>query len=81
MAGALRRVRAVRPTWYEGQREWTVSAGDLIQRTRCIKCHKALPEGHFKYCGRLCAQSHFKQMENLRNGNEDTVIAMVTWTL
>lgn len=81
VAGALRRVRAVRPTWPEGQPEHVIAAGTLIQRTRCIKCHGPLPEGHFKYCGRLCAQSHFKQMENLRDGNEDTVIRMVTWTL
>lgn len=79
--GALRRVRAVRPGWYEGQREWTVSAGDLIQRTRCVKCHKPLPEGHFKYCGRLCANSHHKQMENLRDGNEATVVRVATWSI
>lgn len=79
--GALRRIRAVRPSWYEGQPEHTVQGGTLVARTRCIKCHNPLPEGHHKYCGRLCANAHFKQMENLRSGSEETVVHMVTWTL
>lgn len=79
--GALRRVRAVRPSWYEGQPEHTIQAGTLIERTRCIRCHNPLPEGHHKYCGRLCANAHFKQMENLRNGSEETVVRVVTWNL
>lgn len=81
VAAALRRVRAVRPTWYEGQPEHVIAAGMLIERTRCVKCHKPLPEGNFKYCSRLCGQAHAKRAETLRNANEDRAIwAAIHWT-
>ncbi len=52
---AFRRVRANRPTWEEGQPEWVIHEGLLIERTRCANCHKPLPEGHYKYCSKLCS--------------------------
>ncbi|MBL0934244.1 MAG: hypothetical protein IBJ07_05795 [Rhizobiaceae bacterium] len=56
---ALNRIGARRPTWAEGQPEYVQNgAGALIERTRCIRCHKPLPEGHFKFCSFLCGQSH-----------------------
>ena len=54
MAEVFRRVGAERPDWYEGQPEWTIKAGTLIARTRCVRCHGPLPEGHFKFCSRIC---------------------------
>jgi hypothetical protein len=78
VADALRRVRAVRPTWNEGQREWTIQAGIMIERTRCIKCHKPLPEGHHKFCSRLCGDAHQHRMALLRKGNEDTALRIAT---
>jgi hypothetical protein len=54
LAAAFRRVGASRPSWNEGQLEWTIEAGTLIERTRCVHCHKPLPEGHFKFCGEIC---------------------------
>lgn len=71
---ALRRVRAVRPTWNEGQREWTIQAGVLIERTRCVKCHKPLPDGHHKFCSRLCGDAHQHRMAELRKGGESAVL-------
>lgn len=75
---ALRRVRAMRPTWYEGQPEWTIREGMLIERTRCVKCHKPLPPENYKFCGHLCRGAHNKRMEALRNGQEDTVLRIAT---
>lgn len=75
---ALRRVRAVRPTWYEGQPEWTIRPGVLIERTRCAKCHKPLPEGHRRYCSGLCLDAHHKQLARLKEGHEATAIRIAT---
>jgi hypothetical protein len=54
VAAAHRRVGASRPSWNEGQLEWTIEVGSLIQRTRCVRCHKPLPEGHIKFCSHHC---------------------------
>ena len=66
VASALRFLGAERPDWYEGQREWTIEAGTLIERTRCARCHKKLPEGNFKYCSRLCNTGHANRRHALR---------------
>lgn len=75
VAGALRRVGAVRPTWNEGQPEWAVSSGDLIERTRCVECHKPLVGEQRKFCSRGCATRHHARLEYLRNATKDNV----TW--
>lgn len=73
---ALRRLRAVRPTWKEGQPEWVIEAGTLIARTRCINCHKPLPEGHHKFCGELCGDAHSERVARRRNASEDRAIQL-----
>lgn len=59
VADALKRMGAVRPTWKQGQPEWTTEGFAPIQRTRCVRCHTPLPEGHTKFCSQLCGQAHF----------------------
>ena len=78
MDDAFRRVNATRPTWNEGQLEWTVEAGTLIERTRCIRCHAPLPEGHHKFCGELCANAHNKNINRMRAGSEDLAVHIAT---
>ena len=78
---AHRRARAARPTWYEGQPEWTIQGGVLIERTRCVKCGSQLPDGHKKYCSRLCAAAHHKQLTALREGSEETAVVIATKSL
>lgn len=56
---ALARIGAQRPTWRQGQPEWTTEGFAPIQRTRCVRCHTPLPEGHTKFCSQLCGQAHF----------------------
>lgn len=74
---AFRFLGAVRPTWYEGQPEWAIEAGTLIERTRCARCHKPLPEGHHKFCSRLCSSTHAAHLSRLRQADEDTAVQMV----
>lgn len=66
----LMRLAANRPAWAEGQPEWTVQGGALIERTLCVHCHKDLPEGHFKFCGALCRGAHGLRMMRMREASE-----------
>lgn len=74
---AFRAVRATRPSWNEGQLEWTIHAGTLIERTRCVRCHKPLPEGLHKFCGRLCANAHNGNQARIKEANEHRLYQMV----
>ena len=81
MEEAFRAVRAARPTWNEGQPEWTIPANTLIERTRCVRCHKPLPEGHHKFCGVLCASAHGKRLASIREADEARAVLMaIRWT-
>lgn len=62
LAAAHRRVGAFRPSWNEGQLEWTIEAGSLIERTRCVHCQKPLPEGHHKFCSNHCNAVHHHRL-------------------
>lgn len=75
---AFRVVRANRPPWDEGQPEWTIHAGTLIERTRCVRCHKDLPEGHHKFCSSLCAWAHAGALANLKKTDEDLTVRLAT---
>lgn len=68
------RLRATRPAWAEGQPEWVVHAGTLIGRTRCARCGTDLPDGHYKYCSRLCASAQQKAIAKMKEASE--VIAL-----
>lgn len=78
LAEAFRTVRATRPTWNEGQLEWTVEAGTLIERTRCVRCHKPLPEGHHKYCGEVCSSAHRAYIRRASMATEATAYEIAT---
>lgn len=75
---AFRAARAVRPSWEEGQREWTVHAGTLIERTRCVRCHGPLPEGHYKFCSNICAASHNQRLARRKAAQEDRAVKLAT---
>ncbi|WP_371054362.1 hypothetical protein [Rhodosalinus sp. K401] len=78
MDEVLRRVRATRPDWYEGQPEHTIEGGVLIERTRCIHCHEKLPEGHRKFCGALCRSSHHMRLARMREASEGEAAWLAT---
>ena len=81
MDEAFRAVRATRPTWNEGQPEWTIPANTLIERTRCVRCGKPLPEGHHKFCSDLCASAHGKRLAAIREADEARAVLMaIRWT-
>jgi hypothetical protein len=65
---ALRSIGAQRPSWKEGQPEWTQEGVVYIARTRCVRCHWKLPEGHYRYCSNVCASAHLMRMKYLQDG-------------
>jgi mono/diheme cytochrome c family protein len=69
-------VGAERPSWAEGQPEWVISAGNLIERTRCANCHGPLPEERPKFCSDLCKNAHGLRVMRLREAQEDTALDM-----
>ncbi len=79
MAEALQRVLAKRPSWNEGQPDWAISEGLLIERKRCVRCHKKLPDGHKKYCSRLCARSEYMYRTAVMAGAEAAIIGSRQW--
>ncbi|MDQ7775531.1 MAG: hypothetical protein Q4615_06280 [Paracoccus aminovorans] len=77
VAEAYRRIGAKRPDWNEGQPEWTIEGGALVERTRCARCHMPLPEGHHKYCGKICRNAHYAHIARIKNADEDGVLRLV----
>lgn len=51
---ALRRLGAQRPSWREGQPQWTQEGYIFVERTRCVNCGGKIPEGNKLYCGSNC---------------------------
>lgn len=76
LSEVYRRLRAERPSWAEGQPEWVQHRGTLIERTRCVKCHTKLPEGHSKFCSRLCATTYHDRLSLIRKAGEDQIVAL-----
>lgn len=71
VATALRQIGARRPSWAEGQPEFLqLGAGAQIERTRCVRCRKPLPEDHRKFCSTLCANAHHMHLAAVREAEE-----------
>lgn len=60
---ALARIGAVRPSWQDGQAYFVNDGAARIESTRCIQCGGGLPEGHWRFCGKLCRDVHGKRTE------------------
>jgi len=54
---ALDRIGAVRPTWKQGQPEWTQDGIVVERRVCCIQCGARLPEENFKFCSINCSRA------------------------
>jgi len=58
VAAALLLVGAERPTWQEGQPEWTQDGVLRVERDDCLRCRAPLPEGHYKFCSSECGLAY-----------------------
>jgi hypothetical protein len=65
VAEGLKRIGAVRPSWREGQPEYTQDGVVPVERLRCAHCGNPIPEdrgsrnGPTKYCSELCGQAAY----------------------
>jgi hypothetical protein len=76
LAVSFQLLRAERPSWEEGQPDWT-RTGPFIQRTRCVNCRRKLPEGHWKFCSELCASSWHHRWRTWLGASEESAAARV----
>jgi hypothetical protein len=53
---SLNLIGAERPSWAQGQPGWTEPGALPIERTRCARCRKPLPDDRPKYCSDHCRQ-------------------------
>jgi hypothetical protein len=81
LTDAFRAVRAIRLSWDEGQLEWTIHAGTLIERTRCIRCHAPLHEGHHKFCSSVCGASHNQRLATRKRAQGDVAVKLATTSI
>lgn len=81
VAGAHGLLGAERPDWYEGQPDYVISEGLLIERTRCKRCHKKLPEGHPKFCSDQCRKNHHLLLFRVRSASEAASINLAIRSL
>jgi len=65
----LRQVGAIRPTWKQGQPEWTQDGVMAVEYEHCRNCAKPLPEGHFKFCCAPCSWA-FREKQYARWNDE-----------
>ncbi|MBJ3777867.1 hypothetical protein [Acuticoccus mangrovi] len=52
---ALAMIGATRPSWKEGQPEWTQDGALPIERENCLRCRGPLEGHHYKFCSTVCA--------------------------
>lgn len=71
----------IRPTWNEGQPEWTIEAGTLIERTHCARCFKPLPDGNHKFCSDLCRASFHAQIARRKSWTEQNALDLAVRTI
>lgn len=77
LGDAFAALGATRPSWHEGQLEWTVEAGTLIERTHCAQCHKPLPEDCHKFCSRGCMMQRANANYHARHHFEGRVTSQL----
>lgn len=74
--GARSLLGAKRPDWYEGQPEYVIAEGVLIERTHCKRCHGPLLEESRKYCSALCRYADHKALAAMRAASADQAADM-----
>ncbi|MDQ0347868.1 hypothetical protein [Ancylobacter vacuolatus] len=58
VGAALRIVGTVRPTWQQGQPEWTQDGIMAVEYVCCRNCSRPLEAGHYKFCSSTCLQAY-----------------------
>lgn len=67
---ALQYVGAKRPTWKQGQPEYTQDGHAPRTRERCARCAKPLPEGNYRWCSDVCFHAALYDRRRRRDMDE-----------
>lgn len=70
VAGAHGLLGAERPDWADAQPEYILAPGVLIERVRCQRCHKTLPEGRPKFCSDICRRGYHLMLHRVRAASD-----------
>ena len=62
---ALRQIGATRPTYQQGQPEYTQDGVIMFERTRCVVCGWRLPPENRKFCGKICHTSYHNRLHRI----------------
>lgn len=73
VAAALAEVGARRPTWQQGQPEYTQPGALPILREDCARCRKPLPPGHYKFCCTPCSVAYHEARRHREWGEMDSL--------
>lgn len=77
VSAAFRQLGATRPTWLQGQLEYTEATA-----SRCLHCRRAMPDyeegGRRRYCSHLCS-IRFRQIRYMEDHREEAKAASQVW--
>jgi predicted nucleic acid-binding Zn ribbon protein len=76
---ALNLIGARRPAWYQGQPEYTQYGVTKIEHSHCINCGRVLPEGHSKYCSKICGNAFRNAIGDLDRQAAERVRKLAYW--
>ena len=71
---SLEILQAKRPSWGEGQPDWTIQGGALVKRERCANCGNRIDDDHYKFCGALCAGAYHSRLTYRRKLDESRTL-------
>ena len=71
---ALHKVGAERPTWKQGQPEWTQDGHIPVERFNCANCGSPLSGEQRKFCSSQCGCSFNKRIYRMFEGKEAAAI-------
>lgn len=71
---ALARVGAERPTWKQGQPEWTQDGYSVVERFHCVNCGSPLSGDQRKFCSPQCGCNFNHRIYRMFKGREAAAI-------
>ncbi len=74
---SLDTMNAKRPDWYEGQPDYVIHRGTLVERTRCANCGKRLEETQRKFCSQGCNSVHHRRLHYWIGADAEQTARMV----
>jgi len=78
IVAGLNRIGAERPTWKQGQPEYTQDGVMMVERVTCVNCGSPLPKQHTKYCSQTCSTNYTSRLYYLSRQREEAALHEVS---